>query len=67
MIELLISACLMSGSDCREVSFLYDAQDVSLMTCLAMGQAEAARWQIEHPGYRIERYRCNVAGQGKSI
>ncbi|SPH18503.1 hypothetical protein DEA8626_02042 [Defluviimonas aquaemixtae] len=67
MIELLISACLISGSDCREVSMLYDAQDVSLMTCMVMGQAEAARWQVDHPNYRIERYRCGIAGQSKSI
>jgi hypothetical protein len=67
MIELLISACLMTGSDCREVSFLYDAQDVSLMACMVMGQVEAARWQVAHPDYRIERFRCGVAGQSKSI
>jgi hypothetical protein len=68
MIELLISVCLIEGSDCRDVSMLYDAQDVSLMTCMVSGQAEAARWQMEHPAYRIERYRCGIAGAGgKSI
>ncbi len=67
MIELLISACLIGGSDCRDVSMLYDPHDVSLLTCLVMGQAEAARWQVQHPNYRIERYSCNVAGQSKAI
>ena len=67
MIELLISACLIGGEDCRDISMLYDAQDVSLMACMTMGQTEAARWQVEHPNYRIARYSCNIAGRGKSI
>lgn len=62
MIELLIAACLASG-DCRDVSLLYDPHDVSLMTCMVAGQREVARWQMDNPGWRIERWRCGFAGE----
>jgi hypothetical protein len=58
MIELLIAACLTAGDDCREFSQLYDARDVSLMTCIASGQAEIARWQQSHPDWRVQRWSC---------
>lgn len=67
MIEPLISLCLIGGEDCRDVSVLYDAQEVSLLTCMVMGQTEAARWQVEPPNYRIACYRSGFAGQGKEI
>ena len=65
MIELLIAACLASGG-CREVSLLYDPQEVSLMTCMVAGQREVARWQTEHPDWRIERWACGFAGERPS-
>lgn len=68
MIELLVSVCLASGGGCRDVSLLYDARDVSVMACVTMGQVEIARWQEDHPGYRVRRWSCGVAGEGgKSI
>jgi hypothetical protein len=62
MIELLIAACLASG-DCREVSLLYDPREVTLLTCLVSGHAEVARWQARHPDWRVERWRCGLAGE----
>jgi hypothetical protein len=68
LIELLISVCMASGGDCREVSFLYDAHDVSLMTCMVMAQSEAARWQERNPDWQISRWTCGFAGErGQSI
>jgi hypothetical protein len=68
MIELLISVCLSAGADCRDVSLLYDAHDVSLMSCMVMGQGEAARWQQQHPEWHITRWSCAHADErGKSI
>ncbi len=67
MIELLFSACLIGSDDCRDMSLLYDSQDVSMMACMMRGQTELARWQVEHPNYRIARFTCHVAGAGKDI
>ena len=49
MIELVIAACLVTG-ECREFKLLYDAYDVSIMTCMVAGQPEIARWRETHPG-----------------
>jgi hypothetical protein len=59
MIELLVIAC--RRDNCREVSLLYDAYQVSLMTCMVMGQHEAARWQASNPAWTIRRWSCRVA------
>jgi hypothetical protein len=58
LIELLISACLAGEPQCKEFSLLYDPREVSLMTCMMMGQAEMAKWQQEHPAWHIERWTC---------
>ncbi|GLS32413.1 hypothetical protein SAMN04488498_11792 [Mesorhizobium albiziae] len=60
MIELVIAACLATG-ECQESRMTYAASDVSLMTCMIAGQAEIARWQQQHPGWRIKRWRCDIA------
>jgi hypothetical protein len=62
MIELIIAACLAAG-ECRESRLAYDANDVSLMTCVVAGQTEVARWQQQHPAWRIKSWRCTVARQ----
>lgn len=59
MIELLVEVC--RGDTCREVSLLYDAYQMSLMTCMVMGQHEAARWQAANPAWRIRRWSCRFA------
>jgi hypothetical protein len=60
VIELVIAACLATG-ECKETKLTYDAGDVSLMTCIVAGQAEIARWQQQHPGWKVARWHCGVA------
>ena len=64
MIELLIAACLVSG--CREFPLLYDAREVSLMTCMVAGQAEIARWQEFHPLWTVRRWSCGFVDERRS-
>ena len=59
MIELLISACLTSGTECRNFSLLFDAREVSLLTCMMNGQAVIAPWQQSHPEWRVKRWTCS--------
>ena len=61
MIELLISACLIGGDDCRDFSQLFDAREVSLMTCMISGQAVIAPWQQGHPEWQVQRWLCRHA------
>lgn len=62
MIELIIAACLATGQ-CQESRLVYDASDISLMTCMIAGQTEVARWQQQHPKWQIRGWRCNLARQ----
>jgi hypothetical protein len=57
MLELLIVACL-GGEECREFPHLYDPYQVSLMTCVASGQIEVARWVADHPEWTVRRWSC---------
>lgn len=59
MIELVIAACLTTGQ-CQETRLTFDAQDVSLMTCMISGQAEIARWQGQHPVWKVKRWHCKL-------
>ncbi|CAN5617427.1 hypothetical protein BH23PSE1_BH23PSE1_08010 [soil metagenome] len=62
MIELLITACLVGGGECRDFPLLYDAREVGVLACVVRGQAEVAGWQEGHPGWAVSRWRCGAAG-----
>jgi hypothetical protein len=64
MIELLIAACLTSG-ECRDFPLLYDARELTIMTCVISGHAEVARWQVDHAEWEIVRWRCGFVGEGE--
>jgi hypothetical protein len=65
MIELVISACLL-GAECREFRLLYDARDVSLMTCMIAGQPQVAQWSAENPGWEVRRWSCGLHDPGRA-
>jgi len=58
MVELLISACLATAPDCRNFSLLFDAREISLVTCAVHGQTVVAPWQEEHPAWKVQRWSC---------
>jgi hypothetical protein len=70
MLELVISACLTTlqplphPTECREFSLIFDAHDVSLMTCMIHGQAQVAGWSATHHGWVVQKYHCRMAGAG---
>ena len=67
MLELVIAACLASGSgECRDFSMLYDPGEVPLMVCIAAGQVEIARWQASHPDWSVERWHCGYIPDGRA-
>jgi len=66
MIELLISACALSAKlagplpECRDFSYLYDAREVSVMTCMMHGQSQIVRWKQAHPKWNVQRWQCRA-------
>ncbi len=59
MIELVIAACLSAGN-CQDFRSLYDAREVSLMTCMVAGQPQVALWQQSHPLWQVRRWHCDL-------
>ncbi|WP_191060782.1 hypothetical protein [Geminicoccus harenae] len=64
MTELVLIACLLSGG-CKEIRLSYDSQEVSVTACTMYGQAEVARWQTQHQGWRVHSWRCDRARLGE--
>ena len=66
MIELLIEACLLSGSlsapegECRDFSLLFDPRDVSVMTCMLQAQPIIAQWKESHHKWDVRRWQCGM-------
>lgn len=64
MIELLISACLTAApaptESCRDFSLLFDAREMSVMTCMTQGQPLIAAWSEGHPAWQVRRWRCGA-------
>jgi hypothetical protein len=68
MIEIAFTVCaLVSPYNCVAKRQTYEAEQVSLHECVLYGQMELSKWVSEHPGWRIERWRCGVAGQMAKI
>ncbi len=60
MIELLFVVCLASASDVCETKALQFAEDVTPMACLMGAQPHLAQWQVQHPKWRINSWRCQA-------
>lgn len=49
---LILTVCLAaSPSSCRQIELMADG-------CFAGGQAAAAQWTVENPGYVVKRIAC---------
>ncbi|TGN34709.1 hypothetical protein E4L95_23585 [Paracoccus liaowanqingii] len=72
MIELLISACTLSAQlasppqQCRDFSLLFDAREVSMLTCMTLGQPQVARWKEAHPQWNVRRWQCRTQDRRES-
>nr|WP_111298311.1 hypothetical protein [Paracoccus saliphilus] len=72
MIEMLISACALSAQlasppqQCRDFSLLFDAREVSMITCMIHGQTQVARWKDAHPQWNIRRWQCRMQDRRES-
>lgn len=68
MIEIAFSVCaLLPPFNCMDKKLTFEAEQVSIQQCFMFGQFELAKWVGEHPGWRIDRWRCGVAGQVAKI
>ncbi|MEG6508422.1 hypothetical protein V6C03_05510 [Methyloligella sp. 2.7D] len=58
MIELVITACLLSGSkDCQKIEVPVE-EGVSLSACLKTAHDRALDWQADHAEYMVVGWQC---------
>ena len=60
MLLLILTVCTVAvPADCHDTRLQYT--DMSPMACMMQGQQVAADFLDQHPGHRIERWRCTTA------
>jgi hypothetical protein len=52
---LVLIACL--DGNCKQEVL---ARDLSVSSCFASSQIEAARWAGDHPGWKIQKINCEM-------
>lgn len=65
MIQLVIMACsILHGAQCRTITETYFTEPGSLpvFACARYGQHHASKWAMEHPNWRVHRFRCVPEG-----
>jgi hypothetical protein len=56
---ILLSVCLAaSPATCKEERIEWSFEDASHMSCVVHAQGVLARWQAEHPLWRVIRWHC---------
>ncbi|WP_425074673.1 hypothetical protein [Sagittula sp. S175] len=62
MIELIFMTCMFGSqsqaASCHERSLLFT--DVTPMMCMMGAQPQLAKWVNEHPGERIQSWKCQM-------
>lgn len=68
MIEVIFVVCMIERPlQCRDVYLNFEAENVTPHQCMSYGQQEMAKWIMDHPGFRITKWRCGRAGQMQGI
>lgn len=57
-IDILLTVCLLSSPGSCEQKTLPIGDVASLRDCLAWAQPHIAAWSMDHPKYRVVRWRC---------
>ncbi len=62
MIEILVSACLISNpGTCQDVKLSYMSDRVTPQQCMMRGQIALSRWAAGHPKWKIAKWKCSAS------
>lgn len=63
MIEIVLGLCLIENPKrCTEDRLTFEADNVSLFSCMTYGQFAIAEHMQVRPRWRVDRWRCQNAG-----
>ncbi|HTW28970.1 MAG TPA: hypothetical protein VME92_17725 [Acetobacteraceae bacterium] len=58
LVDLIVVICsLLNPTQCQEKHLLFQSQG-SLRSCMIEAEPYLAQYMGEHPGYRVQRFRC---------
>ena len=61
--ELIVLACLIATpANCQEDRWRFSMEPTASQTCLMGAPPLIAQWSAAHPGWRVTRWKCGVAG-----
>lgn len=55
---LVLIVCSIYGGSCRDAWIDDPDRAMTPMSCITSAQTKMAQWKAEHPGLRIEKFRC---------
>ena len=62
--ELILAICMLNTpSTCREERVAVSTEATAPMQCMIGAQPIIAEWTQNHPKWKVERWRCGVAGR----
>lgn len=62
--ELVLAICMLaSPGECREERLSISMEETAPMQCMIGAQPVIAEWAQTHPKWKVERWRCGVAGR----
>ena len=53
---LILLFCLSDGSNCQYIRIPQE----HIMSCMLSGQVEANKWLLDHEGYKLISYKCEI-------
>lgn len=68
MVEILLTLCLLDNPQkCQEERMSFEADKISLFSCMTYGQFEIAKHMEVRPRWRVDRWKCQSAGMTAKI
>ena len=62
--ELVLAICMLTApGECREERLSISMEETAPMQCMIGAQPIIAEWAQTHPKWKVERWRCGVAGR----
>ncbi|MCG5238751.1 hypothetical protein [Azospirillum doebereinerae] len=59
MFELVLVVCLMSNpEECSIERPAFSSKFSNVMSCTRNGYVSAVQWEMDHPNWRVRRWRC---------
>lgn len=61
MVELVLIVCsLIQPQECGVRQPAFESEYGSIRSCLVQGHLAVVRWELAHPGWKVQRWTCGA-------